>query len=229
VKQLRDTIRGLLKGKSLKEPELTEEVVDDALAVGEPKAPAAPISDEAAVEEPRNVFGGESLPSAQSSESAEKGAAERDGDIAAEDSPLTFLVEENEDLLFDLAGKEAIALAMLELHEVVWARDTFYNLVINKLAIKKYQTATCNRAKSKKILETEYVKEIKVEPAPEIEASDGLVFFVDVIFEEFLAEEAAHTGRVDDWVDFPGELEDLHSGDNGVTMQEILDSIEGRP
>jgi hypothetical protein len=209
VKQLRDITRGLLKGKSLKEPELTEEVVDDALAVGEPKAPAAPISDEAAVEEPRNVFGGESLPSAQSSESAEKGAAERDGDIAAEDSPLTFLVEENEDLLFDLAGKEAIALAMLELHEVVWARDTFYNLVINKLAIKKYQTATCNRAKSKKILETEYVKEIKVEPTPEIEASDGSVFFVGVIFEEFLAEEAAHTGHVDDWVDFPGELE-LH-------------------
>jgi hypothetical protein len=142
---------------------------------------------------------------------------------------IAFVVEENEDLLFDLAGEEAIALAMLELHEVVWARDTFYNLVINKLAIKKYQTATCNRAKSKKILETEYVKEIKVEPAPEIEASDGSVFFVDVIFEEFLAEEAAHTGRVDDWVDFPGELEDLHSGDNGVTMQEILDSIEGRP
>jgi hypothetical protein len=200
-----------------------------AVVPKEAKAPAEPISDEAAVEEPRNVFGGESLPSAQSSESAEKGAAERDGDIAAEDSPLTFLVEENEDLLFDLAGKEAIALAMLELHEVVWARDTFYNLVINKLAIKKYQTATCNRVKSKKILETEYVKEIKVEPAPEIEASDGSVFFVDVIFEEFLAEEAAHTGRVDDWVDFPGELEDLYSGDNGVTMQEILDSIEGCP
>ena len=71
--------------------------------------------------------------------------------------------------------------------------------------------------------------EVKAEPAPEIEASDGSVFFADAILEEFLAEEAAHTSRVDDWVELPGELEDLRSGDDGVTMQEILDSIEGRP
>jgi hypothetical protein len=71
--------------------------------------------------------------------------------------------------------------------------------------------------------------EVKAEPAPEIEASDGSVFFADAILEEFLAEEAAHTGRVDDWVELPGELEDLCSGGDGVTMQEILDSIEGRP
>jgi hypothetical protein len=120
---------------------------------------------------------------------------------------IAFAVEENEDLLFDLVGEEAIALAMLELHEVVWTRDTFYNLLINKLAIKKYQTATRNRVKSKKISEAEYDKAIKAEPAPEIEASDGSVFLTDVILEEFLAEEAAHTGCVDDWVELPGELE----------------------
>jgi hypothetical protein len=120
---------------------------------------------------------------------------------------IAFAVEENEDLLFDLVGEESIALAMLELHEVVWIRNTFYNLVINKLAIKKYQTATRNRMKSKNISEAEYNKAIKAEPAPEIEAFDRSVFLVDMILEEFLAEEATHTGYVDDWVELPGELE----------------------
>jgi hypothetical protein len=106
--------------KALKEPELTEEVVDDALTVGEPKAPTAPISDEAAVEEPQNVFGGESLPSAQSSESAEKGAAERDGDIAAEDSPLTFSVEEP---LETVKEPVTAAISTVELPETVQAGD----------------------------------------------------------------------------------------------------------
>jgi hypothetical protein len=50
--------------KALKEPELTEEVVDDALTVEEPKVPAALVSDEAAVEEAALVAEGEELPTA---------------------------------------------------------------------------------------------------------------------------------------------------------------------
>lgn len=68
------------------------------------------------VEEPQNVLGGESLPSARSSESA---AAERDGDIAAEDSPLTSTVEEPQETV-----KEPVAAAStVELPESVQAGD----------------------------------------------------------------------------------------------------------
>jgi hypothetical protein len=72
------------------------------------------------VEEPQNVFGGESLPSAQSSESAEKGAIERDGDIAAEDSPLTSSVEEP---LETVKEPVTAAISIVELPETVQAGD----------------------------------------------------------------------------------------------------------
>jgi hypothetical protein len=72
------------------------------------------------VEEPQNVFGGESLPSAQSLESAEKGAAERDGDIAVEDSPLTSSVEEP---LETVKEPVTAAISTVELPETVQAGD----------------------------------------------------------------------------------------------------------
>jgi small subunit ribosomal protein S3e len=45
---------------------------------------------------------------------------------------------------------------------------------------------------------TTFEAEVKAEPALEIEAFDGSVFFAYAILEEFPAEEAMHTSRVDD-------------------------------
>jgi hypothetical protein len=88
---------------------------DGAKSTGPTVLPSSEPQLASTVEEPQNVLGGESLPSAQSSESAEKGAAERDGDIAAEDSPLTSTVEEPQETV-----KEPVAAAStVELPESV--------------------------------------------------------------------------------------------------------------
>ncbi|KAG0583714.1 hypothetical protein KC19_3G157600 [Ceratodon purpureus] len=68
---------------------------------------------------------------------------------------------------------------------------------------------------------------VKEEPvAEEVTGGEngGTSFYADSILEEFLREESAHTGRVDDWAEFPEEVESFRS--DGVTMQEVLDHIE---